>query len=184
MASILNETTENPIIKCHVIFHFIINLDWSDAMFIDEKENINQLNNYLMSKYNLPKISFEELLTCFSSAKKSSDLKRHTNRAYAVIGDKFLDAILFDYKFESSEYLSEEELDKLRQKFTDNKNHKDIMIRSGLAKFVMNGQGESVLQATTVSRTLSAVYESLIYVIYKEFGKTILLNFIKQIYTI
>lgn len=118
----------------------------------------------------------------FCSAKKSSDLGISSNRAYAVIGDKYLDAVLLDYMYRLKGYLSEEELNRCREVFTANEVHKDIMIKSKLADFIMNGDGERISQVRNAAKTLSAVYESFIYVIHKELGETALLSFIKKIY--
>jgi len=153
-----------------------------EMKLLKETENMNRLNDFLVSKYDLPRIRTSELIICFCSAKKSSDLGIVSNKAYAVIGDKYLDAILLDYMYKVEGYLSEEQLNHRREVFTGNEMHKDIMIKSRLADFVMNGDGETLTQVRTVKKTLSAVYESFIYVIHKELGETALLSLIKKIY--
>jgi len=147
-----------------------------------EEINLEKLNSYLQSKYQLPMIDIEELAICFSSEKRAKDLNVDSSKAYAVIGDKFLDAILFEYKFKLNKNITAEELDDFRQDYTHNKNHERIMIENNLDTFVMNGPRKNNITSRAGRNTLSATLEALVHVIYYHFGKEVLLDFLLKIY--
>ncbi|KFZ26220.1 MAG: hypothetical protein KQ78_01571 [Candidatus Izimaplasma bacterium HR2] len=147
-----------------------------------EEINLGKLDVYLQSKYQLPEIDIKELAICFSSEKRAKDLNVDSSKAYAVIGDKFLDAILFEYIFKLNRNITAEELDDFRQNYTHNKNHETIMIENDLHIFVMNGPRKNNITSRAGRKTLSATLEALVHVIYYYFGKEVLLSFLLKIY--
>ena len=140
--------------------------------------------NYLKESFGLPDINLKDLAICFSTKKRAIDLNVCSNKAYAVIGDKFLDAVLFDYKFMLNNNLTAENLDDFRQVTTDNKNHQETMKRNKLAQYVMVGPRKNNITTIAGRDNLAATFEALVYVVYKNFGILVLLHFLKKIYSV
>ncbi len=143
-----------------------------------EQERLSKLKNLLVNM-GLTLDNDIDLFAAMCTDSRCYELMIPRTSATAVIGDKFLDAAIFEHYQKNVEYtydkFTKKTLNSFRSK-TENSRLSKIMKKSELSEYINCGNSELI-----VDKHLETCFEALIYVIYKSNGIQGIIKFLERV---
>lgn len=147
-----------------------------------EQQSIIGLENLLSQKFNISNLSKNGLIVCMSNSARSNELGLPNMRKYALIGDKYLDFLIYESEVNKNRLINKGELDDIRQSRTNKVNQHSLMLQSGIANYILVGGSQPLSHYLKYSiHPVSDQFEALVYIIYINLGKDAVIGFLKEL---
>ncbi len=143
-----------------------------------EQERLNKLKDLLVN-IGLTFDNDNDLFAAMCTDSRCYELKIPRTSATAIIGDKFLDAAIFEHCQKNIEYTYDKFTKEILNSFrsmSENSRLSKIMKETGISEYINCGNSELI-----VDKHLQTCFEALIYVIYKSNGIQGIIKFLERI---
>lgn len=147
-----------------------------------EQQSIMELETHLESNFGIKGIHRNGLIVCMMNSARSNELGLPNMTKYALIGDKYLDFLIYETEVEKNRLIKKGELDDIRQIRTNMNKQHSLMVQSGIANHILVGGCQPLSHYLKYSiHPVSDQFEALVYIIYINLGKDAVTKFLKEL---